>query len=86
MANRKNNISDNEVKNASGGYIRQGANTYDVYDDMTNQKVKSFNRTFDDQAAWEMAANYDSGYQDGKRAGIAEGMQQGVNQALDQQK
>ena len=87
MANRKNNISDNEVKNASGGYVYPSTNSETgqvdqvVADDQDSHTIKTFSG--DNDGARAMAALYDEAYHEGKRVGMAQGLDRGFRQGQD---
>jgi len=82
MANRKNNISDNEVKSAAGGYTkRYGTFGVNVYDNDTKELIASMSNWADDDKMWEKARDIDENYHWGKSVGYKKGYSEGKNYA-----
>jgi len=88
MANRKNNISDNEVKSAAGGAVgtygtrSSGEHGYTVVDDYEKGKIIKQFEGFD-EAARAKADLYNEAYHNGQIKGQIRGQQMGFKQGFD---
>ena len=65
MANKKNNLSDKEVKKAAGGAVKEFKDGIKVFDDDTEKRLKVYTV---DVLNNEKARAYNRGYHEGKHS------------------